>query len=106
MRFLPAKLSLLATLVLLAAGCGGGEGDAAAATPDQGGRGGGAPADAGGRGGRGGAMITLAESDITLVKRGSIEEGTPITGNLSPIETVEVRARIEGDIISVLAREG
>ena len=51
-------------------------------------------------------MITLAESDIAAVRRGSIEESTPITGDLRPIETVQVRARIEGDIVSVLAREG
>ena len=51
-------------------------------------------------------MITLAESDIAAVRRGAIEESTPITGDLRPIETVEVRARIEGDIVSVLAREG
>lgn len=106
MRSLPVSLSLVAALVLLATGCGGDDGDAAAATPD-GGRGGrGAAAAGGGRGGRGGAMITLAESDIASVKRGPIEEGTPITGNLSPIETIDVRARIEGDIVSVLAREG
>ena len=51
-------------------------------------------------------MITLAESDIAAVSRGAIEESTPITGDLRPIETVDVRARIEGDIVSVLAREG
>jgi RND family efflux transporter MFP subunit len=51
-------------------------------------------------------MISLAESDIASVRRGAIEEGTPITGDLRPIETIDVRARIEGDVVAVLAREG
>jgi len=40
------------------------------------------------------------------VRRGEIEAATPITGDLRPIETVEVRARIEGDLVGVYAREG
>ena len=102
MRFLPVRLAFAGALLLLATACGGDEGGAAAATPDQaGGRGG-----PGGPGGRGGGTISLAESDIAAVRRGAIEEGTPITGDLRPIETIDVRARIEGDIVSVLAREG
>ena len=106
MPFLRAssQLSVIAALIFLAAACGGDDGDASAATP--GGANGGRGGAEGGRGGRGGAMITLAESDIAAVMRGPIEESTPITGDLRPIETVDVRARIEGDIISVLAREG
>jgi len=40
------------------------------------------------------------------VKRGEIEEGVAVTGDLRPIETVEIRARIEGDLVAVLVREG
>ena len=110
MRFLRFNPALGAALFLLATACSGDDGDAAAATPaangGRGAAGGAAPGAAGGRGGRGGAMITLAESDIAAVRIGEIEESTPITGDLRPIETVEVRARLEGDIVSVLAREG
>ena len=99
-RFLPANLAFAGALLCLAAACGGGETDsAAAATPGGDGRGGAA-------GGRGGGMITLSESDLASVQRAPIEEGTAITGSLNPIETVDVRARLEGDIVRVLAREG
>jgi RND family efflux transporter MFP subunit len=102
LRFRPADLALAGALLCAAIACkGDDEGSAAAATPGGNGRGG-----AGGRGGRGAGMITLSETDITAVRRASIEEGTPITGTLNPIETVDVRARLEGDIVSVLAREG
>ena len=33
-------------------------------------------------------------------------EGVPITGNLRPIETVSVRARLEGDLQGIYVREG
>jgi RND family efflux transporter MFP subunit len=35
-----------------------------------------------------------------------VEEGIAITGDLRPIETVEVRARLEGDLVGVYVREG
>jgi RND family efflux transporter MFP subunit len=40
------------------------------------------------------------------VARTTIEDGTPISGNLRPIQTVQVRARLEGDLDAVLVREG
>jgi membrane fusion protein, multidrug efflux system len=40
------------------------------------------------------------------VRRAPIEESVPLTGDLRPIETVEVRARIEGDLTGVYVREG
>lgn len=73
---------------------------------------GGTPAsNAAGRGpqgtpGRSMPTITLATSDVGSVRRGSIEEGIAVTGDLHPIETVEVRARLEGDLVGVHAREG
>lgn len=57
-------------------------------------------------GGRPAPSVTLAATDIATVKRESIEEGVAITGDLRPIETVEVRARIEGDVVGVYVREG
>ena len=65
----------------------------------------GAPGAAGATG-RPSPTVTLAASDIAAVQRGSIEEGIAITGDLHPIETVEVRARIEGDVTGVYVREG
>lgn len=59
-----------------------------------------------GAGGRPVPTISLAAADVlTLVPR-TIEESIPVTGDLRPIETIEVRARLEGDIASVLVREG
>lgn len=57
-------------------------------------------------GARPGPSVTLAASDIARVVRDTIEEGVAITGDLNPIATVEVRARIEGDLVGVLVREG
>jgi RND family efflux transporter MFP subunit len=68
-----------------------------------GGNGGGAK---GGRGGRPAPAITLASTDVALVRRESIEAGIPIAGDLHPIETIGVRARIEGDLLGVYVREG
>ena len=59
-----------------------------------------------GAGGRPVPTVTLATTDIATVRRDTIEEGIAITGDLRPIKTVEVRARIEGDLVAVLAREG
>lgn len=66
--------------------------------------------DQGGKGGRGGgrpqSSITLAATDVGVVRHESIEAGLPITGDLRPIETIGVRARIEGDLTEVTVREG
>ena len=66
----------------------------------------------GGKGGKGGpggrpqSSITLAATDVGLVRHEPIEAGIPITGDLRPIETIGVRARIEGDLTEVTVREG
>lgn len=84
--------------------CGTGSGSASAATSDAGK---GNRADsAATRGGRQVPTITLAPGDIATVASESLEEGTPITGDLKPIETVDVRARLEGDLLGVYVREG
>jgi RND family efflux transporter MFP subunit len=56
--------------------------------------------------GRAAPSITLAASDIGRVRRDVIEEGIAVTGDLRPIESVEIRARIEGDLVGVYVREG
>jgi len=96
------RLSLASGLLLAALGCDSNRGSAAAATNDASGR----RDSAGGRGGRQAPTITLAPGDVALVTRETIEEGTPITGDLKPIETVDVRARLEGDLKAVYVREG
>ena len=68
--------------------------------------GGGGGSGGGARGGRPASAITLASSDVSVVKRETIEAGIPITGDLHPIETIAVRARIEGDLTNVTVREG
>jgi len=65
-------------------------------------RAGGGPSPAG----RGNPTITLASTDVAPVRRAGIEEGIAITGDLRPIESVEVRARLEGDLVGVYVREG
>ncbi len=56
--------------------------------------------------GRTAPSITLAASDVARVGRDMIEEGIAVTGDLRPIETVDVRARLEGDLVGVFVREG
>jgi membrane fusion protein (multidrug efflux system) len=65
----------------------------------------GGPRGPGGQG-RTAPTITLAATDIASVRRDAIEEGIAITGDLNPIEVVEVRARLEGDLVGVYVREG
>ena len=60
----------------------------------------------GNRGGRAGQSITLAQTDVAFAKRDTIEEGVPITGDLHPLESIEVRARIEGNLTNMYVREG
>ena len=57
-------------------------------------------------GGRPTPSITLAASDVATISPGTIEDGTALTGDLRPIQTIDVRARIDGDLMVVAAREG
>lgn len=50
--------------------------------------------------------ITLSATDFGTVTRTTIEDGVALTGDLNPIETVDVHARIEGDLVGVYVREG
>lgn len=77
-----------------------GKAPAGAAMPTPGG-----PPAAGG-GTRSGGSVVLSGADIHTVATGLIEEGAAISGNLRPIETVSVRARLEGDLVELAVREG
>ena len=75
----------------------------------------GAPGAAGGSGTRGAGgsaggrpspSVTLAPADVATVAPTTIEEATALAGDLRPIETVDVRSRIEGDLTRVYVREG
>jgi RND family efflux transporter MFP subunit len=57
-------------------------------------------------GGRGPTTLTLAASDVSVVQPTTIEDVASISGDLHPIETVVIRARIEGDLDAVNVREG
>jgi RND family efflux transporter MFP subunit len=103
-----------ALLVLLTA-CGDQGANAAPANPRgaggaggaAGGRGAGGPGGPGGPGGgRGRPPLVLAASDVAEVKRGAIEAGIPLSGDLRPLQTVVVRARLEGDLTGVYVRPG
>jgi membrane fusion protein, multidrug efflux system len=92
------------------AGNGGGGAGGAGAAGEAGRRGegpGGGTGSVGGAGrGRGALSIVLGPNDVTQVRRGTIEEAIAIQGDLKPIEEIAVRARIEGNVVSVNAREG
>ncbi|PYP75725.1 MAG: hypothetical protein DMD35_20800 [Gemmatimonadetes bacterium] len=81
---------------------GGPAGGGAGAARGPGGGGGGG----GSTGGRPSPSITLAESDVATVAPMTIEDGVALTGDLRPLETIDVRSRIEGDLMAVYVREG
>ncbi len=60
----------------------------------------------GGGGGRGPTTLTLAATDVSVVQPTTIEDVASISGDLHPIETVVIRARLEGDLDAVNVREG
>jgi membrane fusion protein, multidrug efflux system len=97
----------LATLALALSACSGDKGggtQTAAAAPATGARGGAAGGPVGPGGGA--PTIVLSSSDVSTARRGPIEVTTAITGDLRPVETVEVRARLEGDLVGVFVNEG
>jgi RND family efflux transporter MFP subunit len=114
-----ALISLASACSKDAAGSAAAEGARGAAAAQQGGptgggrEGGGAGGAArgpggggGGAGGRPSPSITLAATDVATVAPMTIEDGVALTGDLHPLETIDVRARIEGDLMSVYVREG
>jgi membrane fusion protein, multidrug efflux system len=117
---LRSPVVLATASIFLAAGCSKDAGDgtpaSAAAATTKGGAADGARPDqsspeAGGPGGPGGGArransIILAATDVKTVERGTIEAGVAISGDLKAIEEAVVRARLEGDLVGVYAREG
>lgn len=61
---------------------------------------------AGRPGGRAAQTLTVSATDVSVARRSTLIDGVPITGTLRPIETVEVRARLDGDLQGVYVREG
>ena len=113
-RRAPSRALGAFTLALMLTACGGDDSAASAATPGAGGGNaptagkapGGAGGPTGGPGGRTGGSVVLSGADIHKVGPGLIEAGIAISGNLRPVETVSIRARIEGDLTALLVREG
>jgi RND family efflux transporter MFP subunit len=108
MTFRPLAIAL-AAISLAACNKGDSPPDAAAAATGRGGAATGASGSTGGAGpggGRGPTTLTLAATDISTVQPTTIEDVASISGDLHPIETVVVRARIEGDLDAVTVREG
>ena len=110
----PARI-LTGIALLLATACSkAGDAEAKAAAGSAGGgrpaagggaAGGGAPGGRGGPGGgRGGAV--LGANDVATLKTGVIENAVAVSGNLRPIETIEIRSRLTGDIQAVYVQEG
>jgi membrane fusion protein, multidrug efflux system len=121
LRAVPLTLALLS----LAAACSkdaagssaGAEGARSGGAAQQGGPSGGAreggaggaargPAGGAGAGGRPSPSITLAANDVATVAPMTIEDGVALTGDLHPLETIDIRSRIEGDLMEVYVREG
>jgi RND family efflux transporter MFP subunit len=101
-------LALCALSFFVAAGCSDDSDDEARAgttRPPAGAQVAQDPARAGAPGGRS-MSVTLAAADVATVVKRSLERGISITGELRPIERVDIRARLEGDLISVNVREG
>ena len=75
---------------------------------------GGTAASAGAKGGKAGVAsapsgrggVTLAATDVATLANGVIENAVAVSGNLRPIETIEVRSRLNGDINAVYVQEG
>ena len=124
LRTIPTLIALLSIVAACsedaagsgAAGAGRGDTNRAGGAAQQGGPAAGAGAGAAsgaaagagarGPGGRPSPSITLAPTDVGTVAPTTIEDGVPLTGDLRPSETIDVRARIEGDLTTVYVREG
>ena len=102
-RPFPAVRIAVVGLAWLAAACSKDAGPlpASGATVQKGG-----PSAAADGGGRPTPSITLASTDVAAVAPTTIEDGVALTGDLNPIETIDVHARLEGDLMGVYVREG
>jgi RND family efflux transporter MFP subunit len=109
----PFRLASAAIVAaLFSSACGDNPKDAAAGPPTGGAQGGpgGTPAAtaAGGPGGeaRRTASVVLGAADVAKVARGTVEAGIPVAGDLRPVETLSLKARLEGNVEQVYVREG
>jgi RND family efflux transporter MFP subunit len=102
------RILALIAAVAIASGCStdakGSPADAATPQGADAKSAGGAPEAAGAN--RPSPSITLAATDVAIVVPSTIEAGVALTGDLRPIETIDVRARIDGDLTNVYVREG
>jgi RND family efflux transporter MFP subunit len=103
--------STFALAALLTSACDGKPKDAAAGPPSGTAQGSGAAGAPGAGGAPGGAprrtgSVVLGASDVAKVGRGTIEAGIPVAGDLRPIETLSLKARLEGNVEQVYVREG
>jgi len=89
------SLSLTAATIVVA-GCGNDTADAKSVTP----------VAAASKGGSKIRSIAVAPSDIATAHTGSLSDGVPITGLLRPLQSIDMHARIEGDLTGVYVREG
>jgi membrane fusion protein, multidrug efflux system len=89
------SLSLTAATIVVA-GCGNDTADAKSVTP----------VTAASKGGSKIRSIAVAPSDIATAHTGSLSDGVPITGLLRPLQSIDMHARIEGDLTGVYVREG
>ena len=97
MRLARIALSLgLTATAILVAGCGSGTADAKGTTASAGTS----------KEGSKTRSIAVAPSDIATAHVGSLSDGVPITGLLRPLQSIDMHARIEGDLTGVYVREG
>lgn len=50
--------------------------------------------------------VALAATDVATVEKRALERGIAITGDLRPIERIDIRSRLEGELLNVNVREG
>jgi RND family efflux transporter MFP subunit len=109
LRTVPAALALLSLVAACSkdAAADASNPKSAGGSVQQAGAGaGGARGGGAGAAGRPSPSITLAPTDVATVTATTIEDGVPLTGDLRPSETIDVRSRIEGDLTDVYVREG
>jgi membrane fusion protein, multidrug efflux system len=94
-----AAVTLGATVALTA--CRNGTADAKAIDS-----GGSAGAKSGAKSGSKSRSVAIAPSDIAIAHVGALSDGIPITGLLRPLQSVDIHARIEGDLTGVYVLEG
>lgn len=51
-------------------------------------------------------VVQVNAADLALVETRTLESGVAFTGDLAPVQTVEINARFDGDLDAVTAREG